>query len=84
MPDDVPEPGIELTGVPVPLSAPEGSDPPGDRGLVNAWAPPLPAAVALELQADGVTAGVVVLWDGVVVLWQTGRVEPASAEVPAV
>jgi len=47
-------------------------------------APTLPIVVALELQADVVRGGLVVSWGGVVVLWQTGGVEPASAETAAV
>jgi hypothetical protein len=85
VPDGEPELGVELTGVPVVAPpAPEGSDRPQDPGLVDAGAPPLLVVVALELQADVVTGGVVAPWGGIVVVWQTGGVEPASAEAPAV
>lgn len=67
----------------VPAPAAEGSDPAEDPGLVDAGGPPLPVLVALELQVDVVGRGVVVPWGGVVVLWQTGGFEPASAEAPA-
>jgi hypothetical protein len=39
--------------------------------------------MALEVQAEVVTGGVVVLWGGVV-LWQSGTGDPASAEAAAV
>ena len=84
-PDGDPEPVIELTGlVVVPLPVREGSGPEEDPGPVDAVAPTLPIVVALELQADVVRGGLVVSWGGVVELWQTGGVEPASAETAAV
>jgi hypothetical protein len=85
VPDGEPEPGVKLTGVPVvALPAPERLDRTEGPGLVDAGAPPLLVVVALEPQADVVTGGVMVPLGEIVVLWQTGGVEPASAEVPAV
>ena len=85
MADGEPEPGVAPTGVPVvPLPAPEGSDSAEDPGLVEAEAPPLLVVVALELQADVVTGGLVVPCGEVIVLWQTGGVAPALAETPTV
>ncbi len=76
---------MELTSfLVVPVLAPEESDPAEDPALFDAGARPLRVVVVLELQADVVTGGVVVPWGGVVVLLQTGGVEPASAETPAV
>ena len=92
MPDGEPEPDVEPTGMPVvALPAAEGSDPTADGGLVDAGERPLLVVVALVLQADVTTGGVVVVvtgavvvvWRGVV-LWQTGAVEPESADAAAV
>lgn len=81
---DDPEPGVLPRGLPiVPVPAAEDSDPAEDPGLVDAGALP-PVVVVLELQANVMTGWVVVPWDGVFVVWQTGAVEPGSVETPAV
>jgi hypothetical protein len=75
---------VELTSLSVfTLPAPYGSDPAEDPGLVDAGSRPLGVVVALELQADVVTGGVVVSGGGVMRLLQTGGVESEAAETPA-
>lgn len=90
MPDCDPEPGVELTGVPVvPPPIAVGTDPTEEPWLFDAVPAPL-VVVVFELQAVGVTGAVVVPWDAVVVLcgevvllWQSCGAEPASVEGPA-
>jgi hypothetical protein len=59
--DGEPEPDVEPSGAPgAVLSAPAGSYPTADGGLVDADERPLLLVVGFELQAGFVTGGVVV------------------------